>query len=1024
MLAKRLADRKQGRTEANVQSDLHLLLAVAPLNLDDDQIRDDIVLEAQAGDRRRIDVEIGATVFEVKRDLRVGHVREEAVKQLAGYVRARREQTQQRYVGVLTDGAEWRLYHLVDNELHEVSVLHVDPVKPDVDGLLVWLEGVLATGDRIVPLPREITRRLGAGSPSHALDRAELKALYAAHQTDPTVRLKRRLWAKLLTTALGTAFTDEDDLFVEHTLLVVSAELIAHAVVGIDPADANVASTALLAGQLFAQAQIGGVVESDFFDWVVEIEGGDAFVRGLARRLTRFAWDLVEHDVMKVLYESVINAPTRHALGEYYTPDWLAEEVVLATVSDPLRQRTLDPACGSGTFVFHAVRHFMQAAEAVGMSTAEAIRAVTGKVAGVDVHPVAVTLARVTYLLAIGVDRLAADDRPAFSVPVYLGDSVQWGQDNDLLSHNALRVATDEDEWYSQELIFPERLLNDAGRFDQLVAELAEKASARTPGAPIPSLTATLRRYAVHPDDQDQLVSTFHTMCTLSDQGRDHIWGYYVRNLARPLWLAREANRVDVLVGNPPWLAYRYMTETMQAQFRSMSQERALWAGVTVATHQDLSGLFLARTVELYLRAGGRFGYVMPLAALSRKQFAGLRQGAFDTAAERVTVRFAQPWDLHAVKPTFFPVPACVIFGQRTHGQAAPLDQTPESWSGRLPATNARREATIGHLFRVTQDPELHAEEAASPYAARFGQGATLVPRLLFAVEPAQAPPLGAGAGRKVVTSRRSNLEKPPWKSLPSLTGAVEAQFIRPMHLGDTVMSYRCLEPLLTVVPWDGKQLLHGAHERLDLYPGLAAWWREAEKIWNQYRSSDRLSLVQQLDYRRKLQQQFPAAPHRVLYAASGMYLAAARLDDPSAVVDKALYWAAAESEREANYLVAVLNSTHLMTLIRPLLSRGEHNPRHIDKYIFRAAIPQFEPTDALHGQLADLGAAAEAQVAGMDLTTDKVRFEAFRRRVREAVADSEVGRDIEAAVAELNLAVWSPIETTAALPAEAALTR
>jgi len=54
-------------------------------------------------------------------------------------------------------------------------------------------------------------------------------------------------------------------------------------------------------------------------------------------------------------------------------------------------------------------------------------------VLGVDVHPVAVTLARVTYLLAIGRDRLAAADRPAFTVPVYLGDSVQWGQNADLL---------------------------------------------------------------------------------------------------------------------------------------------------------------------------------------------------------------------------------------------------------------------------------------------------------------------------------------------------------------------------------------------------------------------------------------------------------------------------------------------------------------------------------------------------------------------------------------------------------------
>jgi hypothetical protein len=46
-------------------------------------------------------------------------------------------------------------------------------------------------------------------------------------------------------------------------------------------------------------------------------------------------------------------------------------------------------------------------------------------------------------------------------------------------------------------------------------------------------------------------------MCRLHDEGRDHIWGYYIRNLARPMWLSRDKNRVDILIGNPPWLAYR-----------------------------------------------------------------------------------------------------------------------------------------------------------------------------------------------------------------------------------------------------------------------------------------------------------------------------------------------------------------------------------------------------------------------------------------------------------------------------------
>jgi hypothetical protein len=53
--------------------------------------------------------------------------------------------------------------------------------------------------------------------------------------------------------------------------------------------------------------------------------------------VARFDWTNVEHDVLKVLYESVIGAETRRRLGDYYTPDWLADQIVATTVTDPSR---------------------------------------------------------------------------------------------------------------------------------------------------------------------------------------------------------------------------------------------------------------------------------------------------------------------------------------------------------------------------------------------------------------------------------------------------------------------------------------------------------------------------------------------------------------------------------------------------------------------------------------------------------------------------------------------------------------
>jgi type I restriction-modification system DNA methylase subunit len=91
----------------------------------------------------------------------------------------------------------------------------------------------------------------------------------------------------------------------------------------------------------------------------------------------RFVWSDVDQDVLKILYENIIGTDTRKKLGEYYTPDWLADVIVAETIRDPLNTRVLDPACGSGTFLFYAVRRYICAAEAQGQTVAQLLDAVT-----------------------------------------------------------------------------------------------------------------------------------------------------------------------------------------------------------------------------------------------------------------------------------------------------------------------------------------------------------------------------------------------------------------------------------------------------------------------------------------------------------------------------------------------------------------------------------------------------------------------------------------------------------------------
>ena len=72
------------------------------------------------------------------------------------------------------------------------------------------------------------------------------------------------------------------------------------------------------------------------------------------------------------------------------------------------------------------------------------------------------------------------------------------------------------------------------------------------------------------------------------------------------MWLASEAQKADVVIGNPPWVSYRYRRGDFKARFRQESRAANLWVGGKVAAQQALSAYFSLRAAGLYLRRGGR----------------------------------------------------------------------------------------------------------------------------------------------------------------------------------------------------------------------------------------------------------------------------------------------------------------------------------------------------------------------------------------------------------------------------------
>ena len=705
------------------------------------------------------------------------------------------------------------------------------------------MQGAVALGEELLPDPHTVKREFGRESLAarRALD--ALHELWSTAGQTPAALLKRELWDRLLGLAYGAQVGD-DVLFLQHTYLAVVAKSVAWAaMIETPPRDAD----ALLHGDAFTDLGVTGQSEPDFFDWLLAAEAGQELVMRISRHVNRFRLRDIRVDIFKALYESLIDPATRHDLGEYYTPDWLAARMVAATVDRPLEQRVMDPACGSGTFLFHLVRAVLKAADASGLSPAAAARRAMEKVAGIDIHPVAVIFARVTYLLAL-LPALRKEHPGDIALPVYLGDALQWNlarrgeQENQpgLFASDetleifvpAITLAEPKPRLLdAATLRFPAAVASDAGLFDRVLNTMIELGARLEPAA---NFAAWMEREATASvGDQRVLRETYEVIRRLQTEGRNHIWGYVARNLARPVWLASEAQKADVVIGNPPWLAYRQMKGDLQDRYKAEAISAKVWWTGRGTSANDLSAYFYYRAALLYMRREGRIALVMPYAAMSRRAYAPFRKGEvarFGHVAFRL--RFTAAWAFGPEVQPLFPVPSCVLFAEVHDGPSvAPLPARLAAFAGTLPRRDADESQADANLTKVVAAwPIKTSEQPGSPYRREFRQGAILVPRRLMLVEA--VPVMGIlpqNPASPLVRGRTGNQDKPPWKTIEPPRGTVEKDFLRPALLGESIAPFRILTPQRAVIPWDEEQSeLMGAEMAANRgYPQLGAMARK-----------------------------------------------------------------------------------------------------------------------------------------------------------------------------------------------------
>ncbi len=1007
--------------EANITSAVRRFLTETGLVQSDEIVEENPPAE---GSRQAVDLTALDTFIEFKR--RIGSTggfdpNPDYVEQLDDYLAQSQEGGRVR-MGVLTDGRHWLLRWPGAGPVKLVQPYAFTLDDADRWPLLhAWLrDNALSAESNVVPTRESIAKHFGPDSPHYERDIAAFAALYEEYAGANTIKVKRELWEKLLTAALGEiAFTraEMDDLFVRHTYLTAVVGMVVQASFGIDilamvendPED-------LLYGRDFrSKTGLQGVVESDFFAWPAEV-GGRPLLRTLARRVVKFDWRQSPSDIASILYETVIPPEERRQLGEYYTPDWLARAIVRELVTEPLGQYVLDPACGSGTFVAEAVAHLIEAAGKTSLDPKDTLEWLRFSVAGIDVHPVAVHLARAAWVLAAQPAIQAAVDSgfgASITVPIYLGDALQLRfRTGDMFAEHEVTLQVEDEQ--NTELVFPRRLVDRAEDFDALMGDIAEYIESGEDAH-----LALDDHHVSDPGERRTLEKTIAAMQRLHNEGRDHIWAYYTRNLVRPVALSH--SKVDVIVGNPPWLIYRNTASTLRTELERQSRNTyGIWAGGRYAAVQDIAGLFFSRCTDLYLKNGGRIGMVMPHSALQTGQYSKWRTGTWraSNGLRTMSMDFGHKpaWDLEQLEPnTFFPVPASVVFARYggQSGVATPLAGNAERWLGSPGALDVRR---VSVPMTDTSTYQI------SPYNGHSRKGADIYPRCLYFVIETRNPAVVRAGQTITVNPRRGSHDKKPWRSL-DLTAiteqTVECQHVFDVHLGETLVPYATLDPLKAVLPFKqsdtslpvdtegvgGVTLQALGHRMRERWQTISRLWEENKRAVNKSK------LLGWLDFHGKLSaqlgwQQDPGdRPVRVVYSGYGIPTAALLYDD-DAIVDYKLFWITCKDAMEAYYLLAIINSDALYQGVAPLMSKGQFGARDLQKHLWKLPIPEFDAGNALHVELSEAGEAAAkgaaSQLATLRQVRDRVTVTIARRELRAWLRASPEGAAVEATVGRL----------------------
>ena len=690
-------------------------------------------------------------------------------------------------------------------------------------------------------------------------------------------------------------------------------------------------------------------------------------------------------DLMKELYEGLLSKKMRHSLGEYYTPDWLAEHT-LAQSGYAANMKILDPTCGSGTFLVTAIKKTLeQKREENGISDVQLLQHIVTHIYGIDLNPLAVISARTNYILAIEPLLDYGDD---IEIPVYLGDAIFSPTK---ASDGVYTYFLDTDNG-RLDLRLPEELFQTPGLMaetlsymDYLVDEVAKGSIT------IEQAVVTLDRFLQQKSVPSEcILDLLRKINDLEEREWDGIWCNIIKNYFSTVG----QSDFDVVVGNPPWVRWSDLPSSYRNTIKDFCKSYGLFSSDKFfgGVESDISTMVLYSAADKWLRDGGTLAMLITRSVFKTESSEGFRMFRFPNTDAKMRVSMVEdftnlrPFDNAANKPSL------VVLTKGSQGTEYPVPWLVWSKSARIKSTdalkdvmeNTQRIQLCAHPVKGAGSPwlTLHAdrlqeclsytgESAVKEYHGRKGICTDLNGLYFGSVN-------GQGISGKMALFTNQFGTRGKTVDLSPVTVKLESTLLYPIALGREIHPFRWdSSDVYGIVPQQ-TQKGYSEEDMLSRFPKTLSYF-----------SSYKALLTERSSYKRYNQGapfysafnvgEYSFAPYKVCWREISGSLQSCVLtqkDGKVVVPDHKIYFVPLYDEAEAYYLCGMLNTSIVNEIV---LNYAESTQigTHIFDYV---NIPKYDPMDAVHPQIsaisknAHLGliSATEAKVA-LDVLLHKI---------------------------------------------------